>query len=259
METISRRPTSFLQEWVLETQNLSILGANALLNLFRRPLYFRETFEQMDSIGVGSLAITSLTGFFTGAVLTLQTAKSLSSFGAVAATGQLVSVALVRELGPVLTAVVVAGRMGSGIAAELGSMIVSEQIDAMRSLGTDPLKKLVTPRVIASIAMVPLLTILCVFIGVMGGLFVAYSILGISPTLYLTSSYDELSYSDLIQGLLKPPVFGFILSLVGCYCGLRTYGGTQGVGRSTTQSVVTSMILIFVADFFLTRLLLHIL
>lgn len=256
MDLLSPKHASPWQETVLEIQNLTILGIRSLLNLFRRPLYLRETFEQMDIIGVGSLVITMLTGFFTGAVLALQTSKTLTSFGAVGYTGQLVSITLVRELGPVLTAVVVAGRIGSGIASELGSMLVSEQINAMRALGTDPSKKLVTPRVFASITMVPVLTIICDMVGVLGGLFVAYFLLGISPTLYLTSAYDSLTYSDLIQGLVKPPIFGFIIAVVGCYCGLRTYGGTQGVGRSTTQSVVTSMILIFVSDFFITRLLL---
>ncbi len=256
MELLTKKTDSVFKRWVLETQNISVLGFKSLLNVFRRPLYLRETFEMMDTIGVGSLSITLLTGFFTGAVLAMQTSKTLSSFGAVGYTGQLVSVSLVRELGPVLTAVVVAGRIGSGIASELGSMLVSEQINAMRALGTDPIKKLVTPRVFASIAMVPVLTIICDLIGVLGGFFIAVFLLGISPTLYLTSAYEELTYSDLVQGLLKPPIFGFIVSLVGSYCGLRTYGGTQGVGRSTTQSVVTSMILIFVSDFFITRLLL---
>src|SRR5262245_12307652 len=256
MDILSGRQASLFQETALEVQNLTILGLRSLLNVFRRPLYLRETFEQMDIIGVGSLAITMLTGFFTGAVLALQTSKTLSSFGAVGYTGQLVSVSLVRELGPVLTAIVVAGRVGSGIASELGSMLVSEQINAMRALGTDPSKKLVTPRVFASITMVPVLTIICDLIGVLGGFFVAYFLLGISPALYLTSSYDRLTYSDLVQGLIKPPIFGFVIAVVGCYCGLRTYGGTQGVGRSTTQSVVVSMILVFVSDFFITRLLL---
>jgi phospholipid/cholesterol/gamma-HCH transport system permease protein len=251
----SVKPHSLFQKWVLETQNLTVLGFRSIFNVFRRPLYLRETFEMMDIIGVGSLSITMLTGFFTGAVLALQTSKTLSSFGAIGYTGQLVAISLVRELGPVLTAVVVAGRIGSGIASELGSMLVSEQINAMRALGTDPIKKLVTPRVLASVTMVPVLTIICDVVGVFGGFFVSVFLLGRSPILYLTSCYDQLTYSDLVQGLTKPPIFGFIVAIVGSYCGLRTYGGTQGVGRSTTQSVVTSMILIFVSDFFITRLL----
>ena len=259
MEPLTNKTTTSLQRTVLIVQQFIQLGARSILNLFHKPMYLRETFEQMDIIGVGSVVITMLTGFFTGAVLALQTSKSLSSFGAIAYTGQLVSVSLVRELGPVLTAVVVAGRIGSGIASELGSMVVSEQIHAMRALGTDPTKKLVTPRVFAAITMVPVLTIFCDIVGVMGGFFVAFFFLGINPALYLTSTYDQLSYSDLIQGLVKPPIFGFIIALVGCYSGLTTYGGTQGVGRSTTQSVVASMILIFVMDFFITRLLLALL
>jgi phospholipid/cholesterol/gamma-HCH transport system permease protein len=205
------------------------------------------------------LSITLLTSFFTGAVLALQSSKTLTSFGAVGYTGQLVSTSLIRELGPVLTAVVVAGRIGSGIASELGSMLISEQINAMRALGTDPLKKLVTPRMLAAVTMVPVLTIICDLVGVVGGFFVSFFMLGLSPTVYLTSAYNQLSYSDLVQGLLKPPIFGFIIAMVGCYCGLRTYGGTEGVGRSTTQAVVASMILIFVTDFFVTRFLLAVL
>jgi phospholipid/cholesterol/gamma-HCH transport system permease protein len=259
MDLFLTHPGQNFKRWVFEIQNCTILGVKSIWNLFRPPIYLRETFEMMDIIGVGSLSITLLTAFFTGAVLALQTSKTLISFGAMAYTGQLVALALVRELGPVLTAVVVAGRIGSGIASELGSMLISEQINAMRALGTDPIKKLVTPRMLAAVTMVPVLTIICDFIGVMGGFFVSYFLLGQSPALYLTSSYDQLTYADLVQGLLKPPIFGFIIAIVGCYCGLRTYGGTQGVGRSTTQSVVSSMILIFLTDFFITRLLLSVL
>ncbi len=259
MEPLTNKTATSLQETVLVVQSFTMMGVRSILNLFSMPIYLRESFEQMDIIGVGSVVITALTGFFTGAVLALQTSKTLSSFGAIAYTGQLVSVSLVRELGPVLTAVVVAGRIGSGIASELGSMVVSEQIHAMRALGTDPTRKLVTPRVFAAITMVPVVTIVCDIVGIMGGFFVAYFLLGINPGLYLSSTYEQLSYNDLIQGLVKPPIFGFIISLVGCYCGLSTYGGTQGVGRSTTNSVVSSMILIFVTDFFITRLLLALL
>lgn len=259
MEFVTTKPSTHLQHWVQEIQNFTVLAAKSLLNLVRPPLYLGEAFEMMDIIGVGSLSITLLTAFFTGAVLALQSDKTLSSLGAAAYTGQLVATSLVRELGPVLTAVVVAGRIGSGIASELGSMRISEQINAMRALGTDPIKKLVTPRMLASVTMVPLLTIICDFIGVMGGLAVWFFLLNRNPTLYLTSAYDRLGYDDLVQGLIKPPIFGFIIAIVGCYCGLRTYGGTEGVGRSTTQSVVTSMILIFMTDFFLTRLLLAVL
>jgi phospholipid/cholesterol/gamma-HCH transport system permease protein len=210
----------------------------------------------MDLIGVGSLAVIMLTGFFTGAVLTLQTSKTLSTFGAIGFTGQLVAISLVRELGPVLASLMVAGRVGSGIASELGSMLVTEQINAMRALGTDPIKKLVVPRVVATTTMLPLLTVVTDAVGVMGGLFIAVFVLHISSNLYLNSAWDGLGYMDIFGGLLKPLVFGATLSIVGCYCGLRTYGGTQGVGRSTTQAVVASSILILVFNLILTRLIL---
>jgi phospholipid/cholesterol/gamma-HCH transport system permease protein len=241
---------------VKEVQDISLLAVRAFFGAFRRPYYVRDILSQMDSIGVGSLTVIMLTGFFTGAVLTLQTSKTLSSFGATGLTGSLVAVSLVRELGPVLASLMVAGRVGSGIASELGSMLVTEQINAMRALGTDPVKKLVVPRLLATIAMLPVLTIVADGIGVVGGLFVAVAVLRLSPSLYLNSAWDALTYIDLFGGLLKPLIFGAILSLVGCHCGLRTYGGTQGVGRSTTQAVVTSSILILVFDLFLTRLIL---
>ena len=259
MQKISGQDISALQSWVLVVQSFTVLCFKSIYNCFRRPFYLRETFEQMDIVGVGSLLIAALTAFFTGAVLALQTSNTLSSFGAIGYTGQLVSVSIVRELGPVLTAVVIAGRMGSGIASELGSMLISDQINAMRALGTDPIKKLVTPRVVASTTMVPILTVVSDLIGIMGGFFVGYFFLGISPSLYLTSAYDRLDYNDLVQGLAKPPVFGFLIATVGCYFGLNASGGTEGVGRATTQSVVSAMILIFISNFFITRILLTIL
>ena len=241
---------------VKEVQDLSFLTGKAFASMFRRPLYLRDILLQMDLVGVGSLTVVLLTGFFTGAVLTLQTSKELSRFGAVGFTGGLVSVSLVRELGPVLSALMVAGRVGSGMASELGSMLVTEQINAMRALGTDPVKKLVVPRVLATIAMMPVLTIVADALGVVGGLFVAINVLHITANLYLSRAWDSLRYMDLFGGLVKPLVFGAILALVSCYCGLRTYGGTQGVGRSTTQAVVASSVLILIFDFFLTRLIL---
>ena len=241
---------------VKEVQDISSLAARTFLGAFRRPLYVRDVLMQMDTIGVGSLAVIMLTGFFTGAVLTLQTSKTLATFGAIGFTGQLVAVSLVRELGPVLASLMVAGRVGSGIASELGSMLVTEQINAMRALGTDPIKKLVVPRVFATTTMLPVLTVVADAIGVMGGLFIAVFVLHISGNLYLSSAWDGLSYMDVFGGLLKPLVFGATLSIVGCYCGLRTYGGTQGVGRSTTQAVVASSILILVFNLILTRVIL---
>jgi phospholipid/cholesterol/gamma-HCH transport system permease protein len=242
---------------IKEVQDLALLAAKAFASMFRRPYYLRDILMQMDLIGVGSLTVVMLTGFFTGAVLTLQTSKTLSTFGAVGFTGGLVSVSLVRELGPVLASLMVAGRVGSGMASELGSMLVTEQINAMRALGTDPVKKLVVPRVLATIAMLPVLTIVADAIGIIGGLSIAVMVLHITANLYLSRAWDALNYMDLFGGLLKPLVFGATLAIVSCYCGLRTYGGTQGVGRSTTQAVVASSVLILVFDLFLTRLILE--
>ena len=234
------------------------MGVQAVTNLGRRPRYWNDILVQMDIIGVGSLPITILTGFFTGAVLALQMAKTLTTFGQVSLTGQLVALSLVRELGPVLTSLMVAGRNSAGMASELGSMLVTEQIDAMRALGTDPSKKLVTPRVVATVTMLPMLTVVSDFVGLVGGFMVANFIIRLNPIEYWTSAYQALRYADVVQGLVKPFVFAFIISLVGCYYGLNTRGGTQGVGRSTTQAVVASSVLILSVDFFITRILLAI-
>jgi phospholipid/cholesterol/gamma-HCH transport system permease protein len=242
---------------IKEVQDISLLAVKAFVSAFKRPYYIRDILVQMDHIGVGSLSVIMLTGFFTGAVLTLQTSKSLSRFGAVAMTGSLVAIALVRELGPVLASLMLAGRVGSGIASELGSMVVTEQINAMRALGTDPIKKLVVPRILASVTMLPILTIVADGLGIIGGMFIAVFVLHITANLYLSSAWNNLTYMDLFGGLLKPLIFGALVALVGCHCGLRTHGGTQGVGRSTTQAVVAASILILVFDLFLTRIILQ--
>src|SRR5499425_1956279 len=183
---------------VKEVQDVSSLAGKAFASMFRRPFYVRDILTQMDIVGVGSLTVVMLTGFFTGAVLTLQSSKTLTTFGAVAFTGQLVAVSLVRELGPVLTSLMIAGRVGSGIASELGSMLVTEQINAMRALGTDPIKKLVVPRVLATVGMMPVLTIVVDTLGIIGGLVVVLQFLHISTNLYLSCVWDALDYMDLL-------------------------------------------------------------
>ena len=208
----------------------------------------------MDGIGVGSMQIVALTGFFSGAVMALQMSRALATYGQVGKTGMLVSLTLVRELGPVLTALMVAGRNASGIASELGSMKVTEQIDAMRALGTDPVQKLVTPRVIATSFMLPLLVVIADFVGLVGGWLIADFFLFIPSKQYWSSAWRALEWNDVAQGLLKPLVFALVISLVGCYYGLRTTGGTQGVGRSTTQAVVTATVLIFIFDLMITKI-----
>jgi phospholipid/cholesterol/gamma-HCH transport system permease protein len=244
----------FLKEPFLALQDFFILAGSALRNVFRRPHYSDDIFMQMDQIGVGSLQIIILTGFFSGAVLALQMSRALSDYGQVGKTGQVVSFTLVRELGPVLTALLVAGRNSSGIASELGSMKVTEQIDAMRALGTDPIQKLVTPRMIATAVVLPLLTIIADFVGMFGGFVIAHFFLNLEGAHYWASVWQSLKWNDVGQGLLKPFVFSFAISLMGCFYGLRTTGGTQGVGRATTDAVVSASVLIFILTFFVTKI-----
>jgi phospholipid/cholesterol/gamma-HCH transport system permease protein len=194
-----------------------------------------------------------LTGFFTGAVLALQSSSSLATFGATALTGTLVSLSMIKELGPVLTSLMISGRNASGMASELGSMVVTEQIDAMRALGTDPMKKLVVPRMVATVVMNFFLTIISDALGTLGGAFVAVYLLGQSGSQYFHTAYQSLKYLDVVQGLVKPVFFGFIIASVGCYFGMSTRGGTQGVGRSTTQAVVVASVLIIVIDFIISQ------
>jgi phospholipid/cholesterol/gamma-HCH transport system permease protein len=238
---------------VAAVQEYSLLSARALGNLFRRPFYGSDIITQADLIGIGSLPIVILTGFFTGGVLALQSASTLAQFGAAAITGQLVSLSMIKELGPVLTSLMVSGRNASGMASELGSMMVTEQIDAMRALGTDPLKKLVMPRIVATIFMLFFLTIVSDAVGTLGGAFVAVIMLGQDASQYFHTAYQTLRYPDIVQGLVKPLFFGFIIATIGCYYGVTTRGGTQGVGRSTTQAVVVSSVLIIAVDFVISR------
>jgi phospholipid/cholesterol/gamma-HCH transport system permease protein len=238
---------------VLSVQEFFVLSGRAIRNVTRRPHYVDDIILQMDTIGVGSLPIVVLTGFFSGAVMALQLTKALMTYGAVGKTGELVAITLVREMGPVLTALMVAGRNSSGMASEIGSMKVTEQIDAMRALGTDPTQKLVTPRLIATAIVLPLLTIIADFLGLLGGFMIAYFLLKMTPAQYWNSAWQALEYSDLFQGLIKPFAFAFVIALVGCHYGMQTTGGTQGVGRSTTRAMVVASVWIFVLDFFITR------
>jgi phospholipid/cholesterol/gamma-HCH transport system permease protein len=236
----------FLKSPVETFQEFLFLAARAFKNIFRGPHYVDDIFIQMDVIGWGSLPIVILVGFFSGIILGLQLGRALGTYGAQEQIGQIVSISLVREFGPVLTALLVAGRNASGIASELGSMKVTEQIDAMRALGTDPIQKLVTPRLIALMVVLPLLTIIADFIGMIGGALIAFGLLNITWSFYWSSAWRALIYQDLAQGLIKPFLFAIIISLVGCLYGIRTSGGTQGVGRATTQAVVVASIWIFV-------------
>jgi phospholipid/cholesterol/gamma-HCH transport system permease protein len=244
------------KERVLHVQEYSQLAAKSIANLFSPPYYFSDTLDQMDHIGVGSLPIVVMTGFFIGAVMVLQTAAQFERFGQTALTADAVSLALVRELGPSITGLLVTGRNTSGMASELGSMLVTEQIDAMRAMGTDPIRKLVTPRMIATVIMLPLLTAIADLVGLVGGFVVSSFTLRLGAVAFWTRAINVLDFSDVLQGLVKPIFFGFILATVGCYQGLKVTGGTQGIGRATTQAVVISSVFILITNFFLAKVML---
>jgi phospholipid/cholesterol/gamma-HCH transport system permease protein len=246
-----------LKRSVFAVQDYSLLALQSVGNIFLPPYYWMDALEQMDSIGVGSLGIVVITYFFIGGVLVLQTASQFQRFGETALTGDAVSLALVRELGPAITALLVAGRNASGIASELGSMVVTEQVDAMRALGTDPTRKLVTPRVVATVMMLPLLVAVADFVGLIGGFVVANFTLRLGAVQFWTRAIHVLEFGDLVQGFVKPVIFGFIISTIACYKGLRVRGGTQGVGRATTSAVVVASVWVLIVDFFLAKLLLY--
>ncbi len=248
-----------LQEWIkaalLEVQEYVRLIGRFGRGLVSRPIYYRDIVEQFDAVGIGSLTVVLLTGMFTGMVLALNSGFTLDQFGARSMIGRLVSASMVRELGPVLTGLMVAGRVGSGIAAELGSMMVTDQIAALRALGTDPVRKLVVPRILAGLLMVPLLTVLSSGIGMVGGWIVTVLQFHVAGTVYWNSVVAGLYMQDVWMGLIKPFFLGFTIVSIGCHVGLRTRGGTQGVGRATTNAVVASSVAVIAVDFLVTKLL----
>ncbi|MDZ7370145.1 MAG: ABC transporter permease [candidate division KSB1 bacterium] len=232
---------------------LEMFGRSLLLT-FVKPYYRRDILEQMYHIGVRSLSIVVLTSTFTGLVLALQFGHEMAIYGAKMYTGSVLIVALVRELGPVLVSLVAAGRVGAGITAELGSMAVTEQIDAMRALGTDPYKKLASTRFVALTVMLPILVAIGDTCGMIGGWIVSVTALDISSDFYWSIAIQYLQFSDISAGLIKPIVFGMTIATVACYLGFTATGGTRGVGEATTRSVVLSSILIFMLDFLITKL-----
>ena len=249
----------FLKAAVLEVQEYVYLQIATIRAAVSRPFYFRDIVEQFESIGTGSMTVVLLAGFFTGAVLALQSGITLDQFGARPFVGRLVSASMVKELGPVLTGLMLAGRIGSGIAAELGSMVVTDQINALRTLGTDPVRKLVVPRVLAGVFMTPVLTVIANTVGIIGGWLIAVSQLQVAGSVYWTSILDGLYLEDVYMGLIKPFCLGFVIVTIGCHVGLRTTGGTQGVGRSTTQAVVAASVAVIVVDLLVTQLLVELL
>jgi phospholipid/cholesterol/gamma-HCH transport system permease protein len=234
---------------------LSLFAANALAHCFRPPFYPRLVLRQMIDIGYYSLPVVGLTAIFTGMVLALQTNTGFSRFAAEGAVATIVMLSMTRELGPVIAGLMVAGRVGASIAAEIGTMRVTDQIDALSTLSTNPFNYLVVPRLLAGTAMLPALVLVADIIGVFGGFLVATYKLGFNPSGYLGQTADYLRSDDVVSGLVKAAVFGFIVALMGCYHGYHSRGGAQGVGAATTYSVVSASILILLFDYVLTAIL----
>ncbi len=248
------RTRSRFEEWLYYVGDITELAVQTVQQFLRGPLEKTLILAQFDSIGVKSISIAVITSTFIGMVLALQTAYALAEFGGKLFIGKVVSLSLVRELAPVLMSIMVGGRVGAGIAAELGTMKVTEQIDALRALATNPVRKLVVPRVLATTLMFPLLTIVASTLGIIGGLIIATTSLHLSANFYMRSVIDTVKYNDLASGIGKTFFFGFATGLIACYNGLRTTGGADGVGRATTVTVVTGAITILIMDFFLTKL-----
>ncbi len=258
-ELAVRRSLVGLGERVLrvfeEVGSFGLLAAQTTRVLLRPRAPWREMLVQFEAVAVRSTPIVAITAIFTGMVLALQTAFALTRFGAKPYVGSIVGLAIVRELGPVLAALMVSGRVGAGIASELGSMKVTEQVDAIRAMGADPVQKLVLPRVVAATLGLPLLTLFAIVLGVLGGMVVADLQYHIAPSFYMQTITTTVTLSDFFAGVAKTFAFGWIIAMVGCHVGLAAEGGTAGVGRATTRAVVVASILVLVADFFLTKLL----
>jgi phospholipid/cholesterol/gamma-HCH transport system permease protein len=248
-----------MKELVLDLQDFYVLSVRAILGLARKPFYFKDTIEQMDYAGAGSFLIVFFVSLFIGMALSLQLSAELTSLGLKMYTGRIVGLSIIREIGPVLTALVFAGRVGSGTASELGSMILGHQVDTLRVFGVDPIKKLVTPRVLSAIVMLPVLTIIGDAVALFGGYFIAVFVSHQSGTVYWSSVRDVFTFENVLSGSVKPFVFGYIVACISCYMGLSTRGGAIGLRRTTTKAVVISFIMIIVADFVLTRILFYIL
>ncbi|HIJ81910.1 MAG TPA: ABC transporter permease [Desulfuromonadales bacterium] len=236
-----------------ELQSYCTLIWQTLARLFSRPFYYREYVVQFDKLGFSSLFICSLTGLFTGMVMALQSLIQLKPFAATSYVGGMVAVTMIKELGPVLASLMVAGRVGSAITAELGTMVVTEQVDAMRVEGTDIIKRLVAPRLKAMLLAMPLLTVVTDVVSLLGG-YIMSAGYGINPIMYVSGLPQFMVFQDLIEGLVKPTVFGFIIAMTGCYAGLNTRGGAEGVGTAAKQAVVLSSVLILMCDFFLAKI-----
>jgi phospholipid/cholesterol/gamma-HCH transport system permease protein len=248
-----------LKEILHEFQEFYLLSYHGLLGFARKPFYSKDLLEQMDYAGAGSFVIILLVSLFIGMALSLQLSAELSRLGLKMYTGKVVGLAIIREIGPVLTALVFAGRVGSGMASELGLMILGHQVDTLRVFGVDPIKKLVTPRILSSVLMVPVLTVIGDAVSLLGGYFIAVFVSHQSGPVYWSSIRDVFQVENVVAGAVKPFIFGYLIACISCYIGLSTRGGALGLRRTTTLAVVASFITIIVADFMLTRVLLYVL
>lgn len=249
-EFIGKRFLKFTEEG----GRLAIIFFKTILWTFRRPLNFKNILVQIEEVGVNSIPVILITGAFTGMVLSLQSYTGFKRFGAEAFVGTVVALSMTRELGPVLSALMVSGRVGSAMAAELGTMQVTEQIDALYTLATNPVKYLIVPRFLAATIIMPILTIFSDIVGITGGYIVSVHILGSNSTIYTKRTWDYLELNDVYSGLLKATVFGMIIAIISCYQGFKAEGGASGVGKATTNAVVLSSLFILIANYFITAL-----
>lgn len=250
-------PTIFygrLKRFVYEIDQLTRFSIKMLLSLFGRPIYVSITMEQIYLVGWGSLFLVSLTGIFAGQGMALQVNNEMAEMGSKFYLGRMMAIAVIRELGPILTGLMVAARVAAGITAEIGSMKSSNQLDALIAFGVDPIKKLAAPRLIALVIMVPILTIICDIISILGGWMIAVFVANITSTTYFSMVIDRLTFGNIFMGLIKPFVFAFIIAFISCYKGFTTSGGTKGVGRSTNESVMITSITILIMNYVLTRI-----
>jgi phospholipid/cholesterol/gamma-HCH transport system permease protein len=244
--------------WVLrflaESGRVMIFSGKIFSWTVRPPIDVRNLLKQIEEVGIKSIPVVLITGAFTGMVLALQSYTGFKRFNAEAFVGTVVALSMTRELGPVLSGLMVSGRVGSAMAAELGTMQVTEQIDALYTLATNPIKYLIVPRFLASVIVMPILTLFADVVGILGGYLVSVNLLGSNPTIYIRRTFDYLDLEDFYTGLLKSVVFGMIIAIVGCYQGFHTQGGAEGVGKATTKAVVMSSLLILIANYFITAL-----
>ena len=248
-----------VRERVSDLQDFYLLSIRGIVALVKRPFYFKDLIEQMDYAGAGSFSIVLVVSLFLGMALSLQLSAELSAVGLKMYTGSIVGISIIREMGPVVTALVFAGRVGSGMASELGSMILGHQVDTLRVFGVDPIKKLVAPRILSSIIMLPTLTVIGDAISILGGYFIAVYVSHQSGTVYWSSIRGVFDFENVLAGSAKPFIFGYLIAAISCHMGLSTKGGAIGLRRTTTRAVVASFIMIIVADFILTRILLYVL